>query len=154
MPTDAIVNKDIPGSINKNVYREYFIKLTSVIPYAKFCILYGNKGSNLVIINRSIAFLFPSSNKSLFKYLFFSTIGFTASLRKNLEIKKEITAAKVEDREHNIIPSTGPNNIPENNANVIPGNANTELPTAVTIIYITDALIILSPIIYLKSSKL
>ena len=95
MPTDAIVNKDIPGSINKNVYREYFIKLTSVMPYAKFCMLYGNKGTNLVIIKRSIAFLFPSSNKSLFKYLFFSTIGFTASLRKNLEIKKEITAAKV-----------------------------------------------------------
>ena len=59
-PTDAIVNKDIPGSMNKNVYNEYCIKLTSVIPYAKFCILYGNNGTNLVIIKRSIAFLFPS----------------------------------------------------------------------------------------------
>ena len=101
-----------------------------------------------------MAFLFPSSNNILFKYLFFSIKGLTLSLRKNLDIIKDIEADIVADIEHKIMPNIGPNNIPENKAKVTPGKAKTELPIAVIIIYIIDALIIFSFIINLKLSKL
>ena len=70
-----------------------------------------------------MAFLFPSSNNILFKYLFFSIKGLMLSLRKNLDIIKDIEADIVADIEHKIMPNIGPNNIPENKAKVTPGKA-------------------------------
>ena len=70
-PENPTVYIAVPGKIKIRVPIEYDANEISVMPYAKFCRLYGKIGTSLVIIRTKNSFFPDSSNSHFFKYLFF-----------------------------------------------------------------------------------